>query len=84
MLRNYVVHKHMSWEQYLFMVEFSYNISWHSSIKTSPFYVFYGQECLIALSISTPTSKVEGINKMIAIMQHTLRLVKESMQNAQD
>jgi hypothetical protein len=42
--------------------------------------LFYGHECLTPLSISTPTSKVEGINKMIAIMQHTLRLVKESMQ----
>jgi hypothetical protein len=41
--------------------------------------LFYGHECLTPLSISTPTSKVEGINKMIAIMQHTLRLIKESM-----
>jgi hypothetical protein len=27
MLRNYVGHKQVSWEQYLFMVEFSYNIN---------------------------------------------------------
>jgi len=65
-------------------VEFAYNISWHPSIKTNPFYALYGQECLTPLSISTPTSKVEGINQMIAITQHTLRLVKENMQSAQD
>jgi hypothetical protein len=42
MLKNYVGHKQMLWEQHLFMVEFSYNVSWHSSIKTNPFYGLSG------------------------------------------
>jgi hypothetical protein len=82
MLRNYVRHKQMTWEQYLFLVEFAYNVSWHSSIKTNPFYALHGQEC--PLSISIPTFKMEGINQMIATMHHTLKLVKESLQSAQD
>jgi hypothetical protein len=49
-------------------MEFDYNVSWHSSIKSNPFYAIYGQECLIPFSISTPTSKVEGINQMISTM----------------
>jgi len=84
MLRNYVGHKQTKWEQYLFLVEFAYNVSWHSSIQTNPFYALYGQECLTPLSISTPTFKVEGVNQMIVTMQHIFKLFKESMQSAQD
>jgi hypothetical protein len=46
----------------------AYNGSWHSSIKTNPFYVLCGQKYLIPLSISTPTFKMEGLNQMIATM----------------
>jgi hypothetical protein len=35
-------------------------------------------------SISIPSFKVEGINQMIASMQHILTLVKESMQSVQN
>jgi hypothetical protein len=65
-------------------MEFAYCVSWHSSIKTNPFYAPYGQECLTHLFISTCTSKVERLNQMITTIQHTFQLVKESMQNAQD
>ncbi len=36
--------------------------------KQSSFYALYGQECLIHFSISTPISKIEGVNEMIGIM----------------
>jgi len=68
MLRNYVGHKQTTWEQYLFLVEYAYNVSWHSSFQTNPFYGLYGHECLIPFSISTPTFKVEEVNQMIATM----------------
>jgi hypothetical protein len=48
--------------------EFAYNVSWHSSIKTNPFYGLYGQKCIIPLYISTPTFKMEGVNQMITTM----------------
>jgi len=53
-------------------------------IKTSSFHTLCGQECLTPFFISTPTSKLEGVNEMIVNMQHTLKLVKESMQCAQE
>jgi hypothetical protein len=83
MLINFVGHIQVTWEQYLFLMEFNYNVSWHSFIKTNPFYGLYGQECLIPFSISTPSFKVEGINLMITTMQHTLTLVKKSMKSVQ-
>jgi hypothetical protein len=43
MLKNYVLrHKQVTWKQHLFLVEFAYNVNWHSSIKTNPFYALYG------------------------------------------
>jgi hypothetical protein len=53
-------------------------------IKTSSFHTLCGQECLTPFFISTPSSKIEGVNEMIVNMQHTLKLVKESMQCAQE
>ncbi len=42
------------------------------------------QEYLTPLSISTPISKMEGLNEMIIDMQYTLKLVKKSIENAQE
>jgi hypothetical protein len=42
MLKKFVRHIQVTWEQYLFLMEFDYNVSWHSSIKTDPFYALYG------------------------------------------
>ncbi|GJT30491.1 putative reverse transcriptase domain, ribonuclease H-like domain, aspartic peptidase domain protein [Tanacetum coccineum] len=33
------------WERYLPLVEFSYNKSYHASIKATPFKVLYGRKC---------------------------------------
>lgn len=77
MLKMYVSHQQWTWE-----LEFVYNGSWHSCIKTSSLHVLYGWEYLILLFISTPISKIKGVNEMIANMQYILKLVKKSMQNA--
>jgi hypothetical protein len=82
MLKMYVDHWRKTWGKYL--VEFAYNGNWHSSIKTSPFHASYMQEYLTPLSISTPISKMEGLNEMIIDMQYTLKLVKKSIENAQE
>jgi len=43
MLKKFVGHSiQVTWEQYLFLMEFDYNVSWYSSIKTDPFYALYG------------------------------------------
>ncbi|GKG11588.1 putative reverse transcriptase domain-containing protein, partial [Tanacetum coccineum] len=33
------------WERHLPLVEFSYNNSYHASIKAAPFEALYGQKC---------------------------------------
>ncbi|GJW59124.1 putative reverse transcriptase domain-containing protein [Tanacetum coccineum] len=45
MLRAYVIDFGKGWEKHLPLVEFSYNNSYHASIKAAPFEALYGQKC---------------------------------------
>ncbi|KAD5507988.1 hypothetical protein E3N88_15691 [Mikania micrantha] len=45
MLRACVVDFGNSWETHLPLVEFSYNNSYHTSIKAAPFEALYGRKC---------------------------------------
>ncbi|GJS18426.1 putative reverse transcriptase domain-containing protein [Tanacetum coccineum] len=45
MLRACVIDFGSSWDQHLPLVEFSYNNSYHSSIKAAPFEALYGRKC---------------------------------------
>ncbi|GKC73582.1 putative reverse transcriptase domain-containing protein, partial [Tanacetum coccineum] len=45
MLRACVIDFGGSWDQHLPLVEFSYNNSYHASIKAAPFKALYGQTC---------------------------------------
>nr|GEV11692.1 putative reverse transcriptase domain-containing protein [Tanacetum cinerariifolium] len=45
MLRAYVIDFGKSWDRHLPLVEFSYNNSYHTSIKAAPFEALYGRKC---------------------------------------
>ena len=45
MLRMHVMDRPTNWENYLHLVEFSYNNSYHSSLKVSPFEAMHGRKC---------------------------------------
>jgi len=47
MLCMYVMQQPRKWEEYLHLVEFSYNNSYHESLKVSPFEVLYERKCTI-------------------------------------
>ncbi|GJX09422.1 putative reverse transcriptase domain-containing protein [Tanacetum coccineum] len=46
MLRSCVIDFGKGWERHLPLVEFSYNNSYHTSIKAAPFEALYGRKCL--------------------------------------
>ncbi|GKA53225.1 putative reverse transcriptase domain-containing protein [Tanacetum coccineum] len=45
MLRACVIDFRSSWDRHLPLVEFSYNNSYHASIKAAPFKALYGRKC---------------------------------------
>jgi hypothetical protein len=44
MLRMHVSHQPKKWEDYLPLVDFSYNNGYHESLKMSPFEALYGRQ----------------------------------------
>lgn len=59
-------------EEYLYLVEFSYNNGNHSSLKTSPFEAFYDKECNASINWSNPIDKV-------VLAPYFLKDIKEKM-----
>ncbi|GJU89212.1 putative reverse transcriptase domain-containing protein [Tanacetum coccineum] len=45
MLRSCVIDFESSWDRHLPLVEFSYNNSYHASIKAAPYEALYGRKC---------------------------------------
>ncbi|GJU47834.1 putative reverse transcriptase domain-containing protein [Tanacetum coccineum] len=45
MLSAFMIDFGNGWERHLSLIEFSYNNSYHASIKASPFEALYGQKC---------------------------------------
>nr|GFC55694.1 retrotransposon protein, putative, Ty3-gypsy subclass [Tanacetum cinerariifolium] len=45
MLRSCVFEWTGNWDDYICLVEFAYNNSWHASIKFAPFEMIYGRKC---------------------------------------
>ena len=45
MLRMYVSDYSKKWEDFLHLVEFSYNNHYQASTKLSPFEIIYGRKC---------------------------------------
>jgi hypothetical protein len=49
-LRIYAIDNQTHWEKYLPLVDFSYNNSFHSSIRMPPYEALYGRPCRTPLS----------------------------------
>jgi hypothetical protein len=58
MLRMHVMHQPKKWEDFLPLVEFSYNNDYQESLKTSLFEVIYGRLCNTPVSWSNPINRV--------------------------
>ena len=50
MLRMYVMERPTKWEEYLYLVEFSYNKKYQASLNTSQFEALYGRRCNVPVN----------------------------------
>jgi hypothetical protein len=83
-LRAYCAREPKKWIQYLPLVEFAYNASYHQSIGMTPFQALYGQECLSPLNFSDPTIKVEASRAMLEDMEEQTKAIRKDIKAAQD
>jgi hypothetical protein len=58
MPRMHVMHQPKKWEDYLPLVDFSYNNGYQESLKMSPFEVLYGRQCKFPISWSNLVDKI--------------------------
>nr|GEZ19178.1 putative reverse transcriptase domain-containing protein [Tanacetum cinerariifolium] len=78
MLRACAIDFGKGWEKHLPLVEFSYNNSYHASIKAAPFEALYGQKCRSPVrwaevgdtQLTGPEIIHETTEKIVQIRQH--------------
>jgi len=75
MLSMYVMQQPTKWEEYLHLVEFVYNNSYHESLKMSPFDVLYGKKCRKPANWSSPGDKLISGPYMLIQMEQTIKKV---------
>ena len=80
----YVMDQPSKWEDYLYLVEFSYNNGYHSSLKMSPFEAMYGRKCNTPISWDNPTDKVIVGTKLLKDMEDEMVKIKHNIKVSQD
>nr|GFA94617.1 putative nucleotidyltransferase, ribonuclease H [Tanacetum cinerariifolium] len=58
MLRSCALEWTGNWDDYICLVEFAYNNSWHASIKCAPFEMLYGRKCRAPICWDQPGDHV--------------------------
>ena len=83
MLRHYIQTRLASWEDYLPLVEFAYNNSFHSAIGMTPFQAAYGHTPLVPTNFILQ-HKVALADQLIQEMQDILLQIKDRMIRVQE
>eukprot|EP00253_Pinus_taeda_P015686 PITA_15686 len=84
MLRACVMLRPNHWEDYLHLVEFTYNNGYHSSTQLSPFEVLYGRKCRTPSSWGGPEDRLRLGLDMLKEMEDMVKKVHNNLKAAQD
>ena len=84
MLRMYVMDKPSKWEDYMHLVEFSYNNGYQASLKMSPFEALYGRKCNTPVSWDNPTYRVVLGPEFLKEMEDQVVKIKQNLKASQD
>nr|GFA25257.1 putative reverse transcriptase domain, ribonuclease H-like domain, aspartic peptidase domain protein [Tanacetum cinerariifolium] len=84
MLRAYAIDVRKGWVNHLPLVEFSYNNSYHASIKAAPFDALYGRKCRSPVCwTEVEEAQILGL-ELIQEMTEKIIQIKQRMQAARD
>nr|GEX58999.1 reverse transcriptase domain-containing protein [Tanacetum cinerariifolium] len=92
MLRAYMIDFGNGWERHLPLIKFSYNSSYHASIKAAPFEALYGQKCRSPISwaeiedaqLTVPEIVHETTEKIVHETTEKIVQIKQRFQAARD
>nr|GFC61566.1 retrotransposable element Tf2 [Tanacetum cinerariifolium] len=71
-----------NWDDYICLVEFAYNNSWHASIKCAPFEMLYGRKCHAPICWDQVEERVIEVPKMIEVTNEKVAIAKEKLKEA--
>ena len=84
MLRACVIDFEKGWVKHLPLIEFSYNNSYHASIKAAPFEALYGRKCRSPVCwAETRESQLTGL-EIIQETTEKIVQIKQRIQTARD
>jgi hypothetical protein len=83
MLRACVLQYDKNWDKYLSLAEFSYNNSYQTSLKMSPFEALYGRHCRTPLSWSqTGERKIFGLD-LVTEAEEKVKTIQNNLKATQ-
>jgi len=71
------------WYQWLPLAEWWYNTSYHSSIKSTPFTVLYGQNPSVHIPYLPKDSNIEAVDIQLTKREDSLKTIKDNLKVAQ-
>ncbi|GKA18276.1 retrotransposon protein, putative, ty3-gypsy subclass [Tanacetum coccineum] len=72
MLRSCALEWAGNWDDYICLVEFAYNNSWHASIKCAPFEMLYGRKCRAPICWDQVGERILEGREILSIILFTL------------
>nr|GFC80835.1 retrotransposon protein, putative, Ty3-gypsy subclass [Tanacetum cinerariifolium] len=82
MLRSCALEWTGNWDDYICLVEFAYNNSWHASIKCAPFEMLYGRKCHAPTCWDQVGERVIEGPEMIEVTNAKVAIAKEKLKEA--
>nr|GFC27306.1 retrotransposon protein, putative, Ty3-gypsy subclass [Tanacetum cinerariifolium] len=79
MLRSCALEWTGNWDDYICLVEFAYNNSWHASIKCAPFEMLYGRKCHAPICWDQVGERVIEGPEMIEVTNAKVAVAKEKL-----
>jgi hypothetical protein len=82
MLRMHVMHQPKKWEEYLPLIEFSYNNGYQESLRMIPFEALYGRKYRVLINWDNSLEKITLGLDMLKEMEHEVIIIKQKMKVA--
>ncbi|GJW65189.1 putative nucleotidyltransferase, ribonuclease H [Tanacetum coccineum] len=83
MLRSCALEWAGNWDDYICLVEFAYNNSWHASIKCAPFEMLYGRKCRAPICWDQVGERILEGPEMIGVTNEKVAVAREKLKEAQ-
>ncbi|GJY44313.1 putative nucleotidyltransferase, ribonuclease H [Tanacetum coccineum] len=82
MLRSCTLEWTGNWDEYLCLVKFAYNNSWHASIKGAPFELLYSRKCRAPICWNEVGEHVIEGPELVEVTNEKVSIAKEKLKEA--